>query len=151
MRAFRSHGSSKSAEEGELAMNPVPGSGIAVTLPPGKVVFWSALVQAAWSQFVQLKDSQGNVVFTVQGASPDGHSPTQIGQGFFKPSDPSGNYTLWLGVNGGGAWSQVIWGQDSLSTGGTAYLTKYVFACEDGADSDFNDTYLQMQWFEFLG
>ena len=132
-------------------MNPVLGKAIPLTLPAGKVVFWSALVQAAWKQFVRLQDSKGNVVFTVQGSSPDGHSPTQIGQGFFQPSDPSGNYVLSLGVNGGAAWSQVIWAQDALSAGGTAYLTKYVFATEDGADSDFNDTYLQMQWFEYLG
>ena len=132
-------------------MNPVPGNGIGINLPAGKIVFWSAVVQAAWQQFVQLKDSSGNVVFTVEGASPDGHSATQIGEGFFQPADPSGNYTVWLGVNGGASWSQVIFAQDALSSGGSAFLTKYVFAAEDGADNDYNDTYLQMQWFEYVG
>lgn len=134
-----------------MSNGPVPGNGISIAIPQGKVVFWSALVQAAWSQFVQLKDSAGNVVFTVTGASPDGHSPTQIGQGFFQAGDPSGTYSLWLGIDGGSQWSSVLWTEDSISLSGTTYLSKYVFGTEDGADADYNDTYLQLQWFEYLG
>lgn len=134
-----------------MSTGPVTGNGIAVTIPPGMVVFWSALVQAAWRQYVQLRDSTGQAVFTCQGASPDGHSPTQIGQGFFQAGDQTGNYTLWLGTNGGAQWSQVLWAEDMIGTGGTTYLTRYVFGTEDGADNDYNDTYFQMQWFQFLG
>lgn len=132
-------------------MDPIPGKRIAITIPLGKVVFWSALVQAAYVQFVQLKDSGGVTVFTAQGGSSDGHSATQIGQGFFQAGDESGNYTLSLGTNGGQQWSNVLWASDVLMAGSTPFLTKYVFATEDGTDNDYNDTYLQMQWFEILG
>jgi mannose-binding lectin len=134
-----------------MSTGPVPGNGIAIVIPQGMVVFWSALVQAAFSQFVQIQDSNRNVIFTATGGSPDGHSPTQIGQGFFQAGDPSGNYTVWLGINDGSPWSNVIWSQDAIANGGTSYLTKYVFGTEDGSDNDYNDTYLQLQWFQFLG
>jgi hypothetical protein len=134
-----------------MSTGPVPGNGIPITIPAGKVVFWSALAQAAFVQFIELKDSSGVSVFSCQGASSDGHSPTLIGQGFFQGGDQSGNYTMWLGTNGGGQWSQVLWAQDAIASGGPPYLTRYVFGTEDGNDNDYNDTYLQLQWFEYLG
>ncbi len=134
-----------------MSTGPVTGNGIAITIPQDKVVFWSALVQASLNQFIKIQDSNGQTVFTCQGASPDGHSPTQVGSGFFQAGDPSGNYTVWLGTSGGAQWSNVLWVQDSLAVGGTSYLTRYVFGTEDGADEDYNDTYLQMQWFQYLG
>jgi len=133
-----------------VSNGPVSGNGIAIGIPAG-TVFWTATSQAAWSQFVQLRDSAGNVLFTAEGASPDGHSPTQIGQGFFQAGDESGNYSVWLGVDGGQRWSSVLWAQDSIAASGTDYLGKYVFGTEDGSDNDYNDTYLQLQWFEYLG
>ncbi|WP_395945578.1 hypothetical protein [Brevundimonas sp.] len=134
-----------------MSHGPVAGNGIPITLAPGKVVFWSALVQATNTQFVQIKDSAGAVVFTAAGASPDGHSPAQIGAGFFQPADPTGAYTVWLGTNGGASWSSVVWSQDVLDDGGPPLLTKYVFGSEDGGDADYNDTYLQLQWFDSVG
>lgn len=131
-----------------MSTGPVPGNGVAIVLPVGAIVFWSAVVQAAENQFVQLQDSTGNAVFTAQGS---GISPTQIGQGFFQAADPSQAYTLWLGVDGGAQWSQVLWSQDTLNNGSATCMTKYVFATEDGGDSDFNDTCLQMQWFAEVG
>lgn len=71
-----------------MAIGPVSGGGIAVNIPVGKVVFWSALVQSSANQFIQLKDSGANVIFTTQGASSSGGTPTQIGQGFFQAADP---------------------------------------------------------------
>ena len=133
-----------------MSNGPVSGNGIPITLPPGKIVFWSAMVQAARGQLVQIKDSADRVVFTATGASPDGHSPTQIGQGFFQPSDPSAAYTVWLGT-GDGVWSSVLWAADQIALGDTAYLTKYVFGTEDGTDLDFNDTFLQVQYFDAVG
>lgn len=134
-----------------MSNGPVTGDGIAITLPPGKIVFWSAMVQAARAQFVQVRDSAGQIVFTAAGASPDGHSPVQIGQGFFQPADPTGTYTVWLGTDNGANWSEVLWAQDAITLGGTAYLTQYVFGTEDGADQDYNDTFLQMQYFQSVG
>lgn len=134
-----------------MSNGPISGDGIAITLPPGKVVFWSALVQAAYDQFVQLKDSNGNVVFTAQGPSASGYEPTQIGQGFFQVPAGTGAYTVYLGTNGGSAWSSVIWDQDQIDTGGTTYLGRFLFGTEDAGDNDYNDTFFQMQWFEYIG
>ncbi len=133
-----------------MSIGPVPGSGIAINLPVNKVVFWSATAQAAYNQFVQVKDSGNNVVFTAQGGSPDGHTPTQIGQGFFQVSG-SGAYTVWLGTNGGQQWSQVLWTEDTLNSGASIFMGKYAFTTEDSGDNDYNDTFLQMQWFQYLG
>lgn len=135
-------------------MATISGAGIDLVLPQGKIIFWSALVQATFSQFVQLKDSKDVVIFTAQGGSPDGHSATQIGQGFFQSADPQGKYTLWLGTpanHGTHRWSDVLMAQDTLTANGSTFLTKYVFGTEDGSDGDYNDTYLEMQWFEYLG
>lgn len=134
-----------------MSNGPVAGNGIAITIPAGKVVFWTALVQAAFNQFIQVKDGSGNVVFTVQGASSQGGTPTQIGQGFFQASDPNGAYTVWIGVNGGQWWQSVLWDEKPISVGGTAYFDQFTFISEDSTDNDFNDTCLQMRWFQFLG
>ena len=134
-----------------MSIGPVPGNGIAVNFPVGKIVFWSATAQAADNQFVQLQDSGGQIIFTAQGTSPDGYSPTQFSQGFFQAADASNNYTVWLGTNGGAQWSQVLWTQDALTSGSSIYMGKYLFTTEDAGDADYNDTYLQMQWFQYVG
>lgn len=134
-----------------MSIGPVPGNGIAVTLPAGKMMFWSVLVQSSANQFIQLKDSGGNVIFTTQGASSSGGTPTQIGQGFFQALDSTNNYTVWIGTNGGSKWSQVLYTQDAIALGASIYFGKYIFASEDWNDNDYNDSYLQLQWFEYLG
>lgn len=134
-----------------MSVGPVSGNGIPINIPPDKLVWWSALAQSSGNQFVQLKDSGGNVIFTAQGASSSGGTPTQIGQDNFRSADPSGNYTIYLGTNGGAQWSRVLWSEDSVNSGTTIYLGKYIFAAEDGGDNDYNDTYLELQWFQFSG
>lgn len=134
-----------------MSKGPVPGNGLAISLPRSKVVFWSVLVQSSADQFVQLQDSQGLAIFTVRGASTSGGVPTQIGQGFFAAADPADAYTVWIGTDNGQRWSQVLWSQASLATASSPLFSKYVFASEDGTDADYNDSYLQMQWFEYLG
>ncbi|HEX7884718.1 MAG TPA: hypothetical protein VF474_01960 [Phenylobacterium sp.] len=131
-----------------MSNGPVPGNGVPIDLPLGKIVFWSAVVQAANNQFVQLKDSNNAVLFTAQGS---GVAPTQIGQGFFQVSATSQACTVWLGIDGGAQWSQVLWTQDAVSDGGSVCMGKYLFVSEDGADQDFNDTCLQIQWFDQVG
>lgn len=134
-----------------MAIGPVNGNGIAINIPSGKIVFWSALVQSSANQFIQLKDSSSNVVFTTQGASASGGTPTQIGEGFFQAADASGNYTIWIGTNSGQRYSQVIWSQDVITSGAMVYFGKYIFASEDYTDNDYNDSLLQLQWFQFVG
>jgi len=134
-----------------MSIGPVSGASIPVSLPYGKTVFWSMLVQADYDQFVQLKDSQGNVQFTATGTSSGGGQPTQVAQGFFQVGDQSGAYTLSLGVNGGAHWSSVIYSSDVLNLGSTIYFGSYIFVTEDATDADYNDTCFQMNWFQYLG
>ncbi|WP_395945577.1 hypothetical protein [Brevundimonas sp.] len=133
-----------------MSIGPVPGGGIAVALPVGKTVFWAVTVQAAYDQFVQLTDSQGDIIFVASGGSPGGHSPTQIGHGSFVAQDPQG-YRLYVGTNGGQAWSSVIWDSTALEVGGVPTSTNYNFISEDGADQDFNDSHVSITWFETIG
>lgn len=135
-----------------MSNGPVSGNGIPIMLPPGMVIFWNATAQATFSQFVALNDASNNRIFSVEGASTDGHAPTVIGQGFFQvPSSVNGPYMLYLGTNGGSQWSNVIWTNDTLDNGGSNVMSRYIFGSEDGSDNDYNDTFLQMQWFARLG
>ena len=134
-----------------MSVGPVSGNGIAIVLPPGKTAFWTVNTQASWNQFTQLRDSGGNVIFTAQGASTGGHSPTQIGSGSFQIQDQSGNYTLYIGINGGGSWSQVLWDDVTLALADTIMCSNFNFIAEDGADQDYNDTHVSLTWFARLG
>jgi mannose-binding lectin len=134
-----------------MSNGPVSGNGIALTVPTGKTAFWTVTTQAAWSQFVQLTDSAGNIVFSAAGASPDGHSPTQIGAGSFTAGDPGGNYRIYIGTNGGQSWSTVLWDVLPLQFNGTTMSGNYNFISEDGADQDFNDSCVTLTWFEQIG
>ncbi|MFE4124863.1 fucose-binding lectin II [Kosakonia sp. YIM B13605] len=133
-----------------MSVGPVSGNGIAITLPPGKTVFWTANVQASWAQYVQVRDFSNNPVFQANGASTGGHSPTQIGQGTFVASG-TGAYTVYLGYNNGQSWSQVMWEEMTLNIGSQIYFSSFNFIAEDGADQDFNDTCLTLTWFNSIG
>jgi hypothetical protein len=134
-----------------MSIGPVTGNRIAVNLPIGKIVFWSALVQSSANQFIQVQDSTGAVVFTTEGSSSSGGTPTQIGQGFFQAADTNDVYYIFIGTNGGQSWSNVLWTQDVLVNGAAILFGKYMFTSEDGSDNDYNDSYLQIQWFNFTG
>lgn len=134
-----------------MSNGPVSGGGIAVAIPQGKTAFWTVTAQAAVSQFVQLRDSLGNVVFTASGASPGGHSPSQLGAGAFVANDPTGAYTLYVGTNGGQTWSSVLWDSIPLTLGGAVMNTTVNFISEDGADQDYNDSHTAITWFDRIG
>lgn len=133
-----------------MTIGPVSGNGIAISIPANKIVFWSALAQSSANQFIQLKDSNANIVFTVQGTSSSGGIPTQIGSGFFQ-ADTSGSYSIWIGTNGGKSYSQILWSQDVITSGSSVYFGKYIFASEDATDYDYNDSFIQLQWFQNVG
>lgn len=134
-----------------MTVGPVSGNGIAISLVPGKIVYWTANAQATWNQFVQLKDSTGKVIFTATGASTGGHSPTQIGNGSFPVNDQSGKYKVYIGINNGQSWSSILWNDVLLYLGNTLICSNFNFIAEDGADQDYNDTCLTMSWFNSVG
>lgn len=133
-----------------MSVGPVSGNGISVALPSGKTAFWNVTVQASYTQFVQLKDSTGALVFQATGASTGGHSPTQIGQGNFVIN---GNtpYQLYVGTNGGRSWSSVLWDDMTVYLTDTIICSNFNFISEDGADQDFNDSCVSISWFNSIG
>ncbi|AUG99311.1 hypothetical protein PCO86_19285 [Pectobacteriaceae bacterium CE70] len=133
-----------------MSVGPVSGNGIPITLPVGKTVFWTADVQASYSQFIQVRDSTNTVVIQSSGASTGGHSPTQIGQGSFVTAG-TGVYTIFLGYNNGQSWSQVMWDEMTLIIGSQIFSSCFNFITEDGADQDFNDSCLTLTWFNSIG
>jgi hypothetical protein len=134
-----------------MSIGPVSGNGIALTLVRGKTIFWTVNTQATWNQFIQLRDSDGNVVFTATGASAGGHAPTQIGNGSFVAIDPVGQYMLYIGYNNGQSWSSVLWDDMVVNLGSSIICSNYNFVSEDGADQDFNDSHLSLSWFNSIG
>jgi mannose-binding lectin len=127
-----------------MSNGPVSGNAIPITLPVGFTVYYSGMTQASWNQFIQLKDSHGNVIFTLSGSGP---YATQS----FTASDTTGNYTVYIGTNGGSQWSQVVWDEEVLNIGNTVYFGIFNFISEDGTDTDYNDSYLALYWFTFSG
>ena len=129
-----------------MSVGPVSGNGIAFSLPSGKTVFWTVTAQASYTQFVQLKDSTGAVIFQASGSSTGGHSPTQIGNGTFV-STGNTPYMLYVGINGGQHWSQVLWDNMTLYLNTTIMCSNFNFISEDNADQDFNDSSVSITWF----
>jgi hypothetical protein len=134
-----------------MSVGPVSGNGIAITLVPGKIVYWTVNVQASYTQFVQLKDSAGNIIFTATGPSAGGHAPTQIGNGTFSVNDQSGNYKVYIGINNGQSWSSVLWDDMILYLGSKLMCSNFNFISEDATDQDYNDSCLTMTWFNSVG
>ncbi len=132
-----------------MSIGPVSGNGIAFSLPAGKTAFWTVTTQAAYNQFVQLKDSTGAVIFQSVGASSGGHSPTQIGSGTFVTTGNS-PYTIYIGINGGQQWSTVLWDDMIVNLNDTIMCSNFNFISEDGADQDFNDSAVSISWFNTI-
>jgi mannose-binding lectin len=126
-----------------MSNGPVSGNGIQITLPPNLKIYYSGMTQAALSQFIQLKDMSGNVIFTLTGSG-----PWQT-QSF--TSNSTGQYKVYIGTSNGAAWSSVIWDDDALTIGSTVYFNVFSFISEDAGDQDFNDSYLSICWFQFQG
>lgn len=136
-----------------MSNGPLSGNGIPVTIPAGKQVFWSAVAQAADSQYVKVTTAAGGTtVFEQSGTSSDGHSPTQYGNGTFSTDAyATTSFLVYIGIDGGANWQSVIWDTLGVTSGSNTYYSSLVFVSEDGSDADYNDTCLTLSWFEYLG
>lgn len=131
---------------------PQRGDGIAVFLPPGKTVFWDALVQSDRQQHVQLADSAGTVVFHAAGSSLAGHSPTSIGASSFVTADTRYTLSLWhVEPNGSMRFSTVLRNEQVVNQGATVHYATSTFLAENGDDGDFNDLCVTLSWSRTTG
>lgn len=135
-----------------MSNGPVSGNAIPVTIPLNKSVFWSAVAQATDDQYVKVTTKAGVLVFQQSGTSPDGHSPSQYGNGLFSTAAyNTTDYLVYIGINGGSTWQSVQYDQAVIVNAGNTYFTSLIFVSEDGSDNDYNDTCLTLNWFEYLG
>lgn len=127
-------------------------------IPDGKLVTFTAMHQADYTQYVQIIDANGNpITFTLmtgdQASFPISGQGTEVG--FF--NNGSGHFTMKSGM-------QVQFGSDgphvpkvsaanpnqffiqnAIFGGGTMYVT------EDGGDEDYNDTSFVIEWYQYVG
>lgn len=127
-----------------MSNGPVPGDGVAITLPTHRMVFWAVRAQSGLTQHVSLKDSQGRTVFTCRGQA----NPGEIGQGMFQ-TDAAGSYSVHIASDAGP--ERVLWDEGVVALGEMVYFGQHVFVGEDGTDEDFNDCCLHLRWFGALG
>ena len=127
-------------------------------IPNGKLVVFTAMHQAAYTQYVQIIDSSGNPIsFTnLSGQS----TPFPIsGQGesvnFFP--NGAGKFYMQSGLqvqfsSSGSSVSLVeVSNPSEFYIGSTVYGGTALFVTEDGGGTDYNDTSFCIQWYAFEG
>ena len=127
-------------------------------IPTGKLVTFTAMHQAAYTQYVQIIDAGGRPIsfYCLDGSQatfPISGSGVEVG--FLQ--NGAGRFTMadGLQVQFGSSGPNiplisagnpvVFFIQNKIFGGGTLYVT------EDGADMDYNDTSFVIQWYQFAG
>ncbi len=127
-------------------------------IPDGKLVTFTAMHQAAYTQYVQVIDGKGNPISfycldASQASFPISGSGVEVG--FLQ--NGAGRFTMASGmqvqfgssgpyvpkVSAGNPVQFFISGV--VRGGGTLYVT------EDGTDNDYNDTSFVIQWYQSVG
>jgi len=128
---------------------PVPGTNIPITLPANKVIYWSAIAQAAYLQHIEIKAPTGKVVASAQG---NGQPLRRFGEGSFN-SGGGGVFhiSIWVNTPHGPRPESVIFDEHKVVFGGQTKYGQFTFLGEDGADQDFNDTTLELHWWDRVG
>ncbi|ALN78649.1 hypothetical protein [Lysobacter antibioticus] len=127
-------------------------------IPPGKLVTFTAMHQASYTQYVQIIDSGGKPIsfYRLDGTQetfPISGSGVEVD--FLQ--NGAGRFTMASGMqvqfgSSGPYIPQVsagnpieFLGDNKILGGGTLYAT------EDGTDNDFNDTSFVIQWYALAG
>ena len=127
-------------------------------IPTGKIVTFTALHQASFTQHIQVVDTRGNPIqFDLLGNGiaifPISGSGTSVN--FF--INGSGKFIMQEGMkvqfaNSGGQVSSVsATNPNQFFIDGKIYGGGTLYATEDGGGTDFNDTSFVIQWFDSIG
>ncbi|GAB4185728.1 MAG: hypothetical protein Tsb002_09740 [Wenzhouxiangellaceae bacterium] len=127
-------------------------------IPNGKLVTFTALHQAALTQYVQIIDSNGNPIAftTLDGQSarfPISGTGTTVG--FF--TNGAGKFTMQEGYkiqfkNSGSNVSLVSAANpNQFFINGTIFGGGTMFVTEDQGGTDYNDTSFVIQWYQYEG
>ncbi|MFK3647899.1 hypothetical protein ACI2IY_05605 [Lysobacter enzymogenes] len=127
-------------------------------IPSGKLVTFTAMHQAEYTQYVQIIDANNQPIsfYALDGSQAKFPiSGSGVNVGFLQ--NGAGRFTMADGmkVQFGSSGSQppkvsagtpvVFFIVDQIFGGGTLYVT------EDGADNDYNDTSFVIQWYQYVG
>ncbi len=135
-----------------MTTGPIYGRNIAITLPRGKTIYWTAYAQSAGAQFVEIRDTANKVIVSKASAGNTGRGgEAKFGEGSFVAEDANNTYYVSIGVNNGASWEKVLYSYDELVFNGVVKFGNYIFGGEDGTDNDFNDTNLNLHWYDNLG
>lgn len=126
-------------------------------IPDGKLVTFTAMHQAEYTQYVQIIDAGGNPIsfYCLDGSQANFPiSGSGVNVGFLQHG--AGRFTMASGMqvqfgSSGpyvpqvSAGTPVVFFINKIFGGGTLYVT------EDGTDNDFNDTSFVIQWYQYVG
>lgn len=127
-------------------------------VPDGKLVTFTAMHQAEWTQYVRIIDGSGQPIsfYRLDGTEerfPISGSGTDVG--FL--DNGAGRFTMASGMQiqfgSGGPYTPKVSAanptqffiNNQIFGGGTMYVT------EDGGDEDYNDTSFVIQWYQYVG
>ena len=113
------------------------------TMPKGKSGQWTFTTQAAFTQEMELKDKNGNVIASASGSG----IAIQPVTGTFDTTE--GPYTLNITANG--KPSRMIYSSAVNANGGSVKQLTYTFGSEDSTDRDFNDCFVVVTVFGRAG
>ncbi|KWS06087.1 hypothetical protein AZ78_3641 [Lysobacter capsici AZ78] len=126
-------------------------------IPDGKLVTFTAMHQAEYTQYVQIIDADGNPIsfYCLDGSQATFPiSGSGVNVGFLQ--NGAGRFTMASGMqvqfgSSGpnvpkvSAGTPVVFFINKIFGGGTLYVT------EDGTDNDYNDTSFVIQWYQYVG
>lgn len=126
-------------------------------IPDGKLVTFTAMHQAEYTQYVQIIDADGNPIsfYCLDGSQATFPiSGSGVSVGFLQ--NGAGRFTMASGMqvqfgSSGpyvpkvSAGTPVVFFINKIFGGGTLYVT------EDGTDNDYNDTSFVIQWYQYVG
>lgn len=126
-------------------------------IPDGKLVTFTAMHQAEYTQYVQVIDASGNPIsfYCLDGSKASFPiSGSGVNVGFLQ--NGAGRFTMAHGMqvqfgSSGpyvpqvSAGNPVVFFINKTLGGGNLYVT------EDGTDNDFNDTNFVIQWYQYVG
>jgi hypothetical protein len=121
---------------------------IPISLPDGKPVSCTLVVQSSLEQTFTIRDKDNNTIVTMSGSGGIG-GPKFIGEQSFVAKGDANPYTVEIKTPSGP--EGVLVAEAATAWGATIYARTWTFASEDATDNDFNDSFATVTWFRKSG
>lgn len=116
---------------------------IKISIPAGKSVIVNFATNASFTQSFSITNSDNVVECSGSGS---GVGPVVQNSQVFTAT-LGGEYAVAILANGNA--QEVLESSSSSVYNGTVYAQSYNFVSEDASDSDYNDTFLSINWFQY--